>query len=490
MIALSPTSSKFPDTPAFKGLNRPSRVECDIVGLEVDGELPADLRGSFYRCGPDPQFPPLLGDDIFINGDGVVSAFHIRDGRVDYSSRFVRTAKFLAERAAGRSLFGAYRNPYTDAPEAAGLDRTTANTSMLWHAGRLYALKEDGRPHRIDPDTLATLETWDFDGALQSRTFTAHPKTDPASGELVFFGYQAGGGESSPVAFGTAVDGLLKFEEWFEPPYVSMIHDWAVTQNHVVFPVMPVTMDVERMRRGGPRWAWDPSRESVLVVMPRSGDTRHARAFTGPALWSFHVMNAFEEGSDVHIDLCLAQAAPMPAVDGSFPPREASAQYLTRVTCALGTDDAAFSMRRLWGDMPVDFPEIDQRRATLPYRHGFVAARDPRRELPPEAQYGGIWFNCLAHVDHHTGEVERYYVGPGGTVQEPVFAPRTPDSEEGDGYLLAVVNHFPEALGSLLVFDTRSLSSGPVAAVKVPLFLRPTFHGMWLSAADRDASKA
>jgi len=43
-------------------------------------------------------------------------------------------------------LFGKYRNPFTDRPEAGGVDRTVANTTPVWHAGRLLMTKEDGRP--------------------------------------------------------------------------------------------------------------------------------------------------------------------------------------------------------------------------------------------------------------------------------------------------------------------------------------------------------
>jgi len=137
----------FPKTTAFSGYNAPSRVEADIFDLEIDGELPAELKGVWYRMTPDPQFPPRLGDDFYISGDGMISAFRFEGGHVDYRSRFVRTERFLAERAARRALYGAYRNRFTDETSVAGLDRTVANTSPIWHAGRLFASKEDGLPY-------------------------------------------------------------------------------------------------------------------------------------------------------------------------------------------------------------------------------------------------------------------------------------------------------------------------------------------------------
>ena len=158
----------FPDTPTFTGFNQPRRIEADVFDLEVEGEVPAALNGAFYRCGPDPRYPPRLGDDININGDGMVTRFRFSDGHVDFRSRYVRTEKFRLESGARAALFGAYRNPYTDDPRVAGRDRTTANTNVVFHAGRLFALKEDGLPHELHPETLETLGRYDYGGGMMS----------------------------------------------------------------------------------------------------------------------------------------------------------------------------------------------------------------------------------------------------------------------------------------------------------------------------------
>ena len=124
----------------------------------LDGAVPADLDGSFYRVAPDPQFPPLAGDDIWFNGDGMVTRFRFKDGNVALQQRWVRTEKFIRERQAGRALFGAYRNPLTDDASVQGEVRGTANTNVVVHAGKLFALKEDSPPVIMDPETLETLD--------------------------------------------------------------------------------------------------------------------------------------------------------------------------------------------------------------------------------------------------------------------------------------------------------------------------------------------
>lgn len=473
----------FPAHPGFRGPMAPQRLECELFELEYEGTLPAALQGCFYRCGPDPQFPPKSTDDFFINGDGVVSMFRFDRGHVDFRMRFVRTDKFMMERRARRALFGGYRNPFTDEAEAAGADRTTANTAMFWYDHGLYAIKEDGLPHRIDPQTLETLGKLRFDGQ-RTPHFTAHPKFDPVSGALVFYGTEAGGLASAELAYCEAdAHGRLTHEAWFQAPYASMVHDFALTQNHVVFPIMPTVADLPRMKAGGAHFAWDDTRETWLAVLPRRGTAKDVRYFRGPARWSFHTMNAFEEGSKIHIDLTVSQIngfSYLPNADGKAWDAEKARSYLTRWTCDLAGSGERFSETRLW-DVPSDFYKCDPRRASLPYRWGFMAAKDalqPRVTGAPD-----VVFNTVAAIDHHSGRVDTYFVGPEATVQEPVFVSRAADAPEGDGYLLAVVNRLPERRAELLVLDTARLQDGPVASVRLPIPLRMAFHGEFVPAS-------
>ncbi|MCI0569968.1 MAG: carotenoid oxygenase family protein [Myxococcaceae bacterium] len=75
---------------------------------------------------------------------------------MDSRSRSVRYERFLAQQEARRRLSGRYRNRYTNDPLAAELDPNTSNTHIVWHGGKLMALKEDGLPYEIGPVTLET----------------------------------------------------------------------------------------------------------------------------------------------------------------------------------------------------------------------------------------------------------------------------------------------------------------------------------------------
>src|SRR5690606_17887846 len=154
------------------------RLEAEVRHCEVTGTIPSDLNGAFYRVGPDPQYP-LRAGNIPFDGEGHVSMFRIKNGRVDYRSRYVRNQRYMAQDKAGKNLFPMYRNPSMDDPSVKGLSRSTANTHIINHRNYRLALKEDSPPDAMDLLTLETVKpVYTFDGQLPSKTFTAHPKVD------------------------------------------------------------------------------------------------------------------------------------------------------------------------------------------------------------------------------------------------------------------------------------------------------------------------
>lgn len=268
-------ATTFPDTAVFGGMNRPSRFEGDIFDLEVTGTIPKDINGTFYRIQPDHRFPPLYEDDIHFNGDGSVTAIRIKDGHADFKQRYVQTDRYKAETAARGSVFGRYRNPWTDNESVKGVIRTASNTNITFWRGMLLASKEDGPPFAMDPVTLETLGRYDFEGQIKTPTFTAHPKFDPDTGEMICFAYEAGGdgndGSCDVVVWTIDADGKKTEETWYKAPFAGMIHDAGVSKNYVVLPLTPLKVSVDRMKRGGEKFAWDPDEDQWYGLVPRRG---------------------------------------------------------------------------------------------------------------------------------------------------------------------------------------------------------------------------
>jgi len=359
----------FADLPLYRGWGAPLRVESDVRDLEVvQGEVPRSLRGTLYRCGPDRQFPSMAKEDVFIDGEGMVHLFRFDDGRVDYRSRWVRNERFLLQEKAGRSLFGRYRNRYTNDPSVAGKNMGTSNTNVVWHGRKLLVLKEDSLPMELDPDTLATRREWNFEGAVSAVSLTAHPKLDLHRNELLTFSYQAKGDCTTEFAFYIAAQsGEIVHETWFNMPYPGMVHDFAATDTHVIAPFFPLITDLDVLKKGGPFYQWHPDKQSHFAILPRRGSSNDIRWFHGPAVSAGHMMNAYNEGSKVHLDLCLYQGNCFdffPSYDGS--PFKPCPPQLTRLTFDLNGAHDTYEAR-LITPVPCEMPKSHDRHMGKPY---------------------------------------------------------------------------------------------------------------------------
>jgi len=488
-------SRTFPDTPEFTGLNAPIGAEYELRGLKVEGRIPADVRGTFFRAIPDPAFPPYIEDGAaVISGDGMVSAMRFAGGEVSFAIRYVQTERHRAEVAAGRSLFGKYRNPFTDDACAAGLDRTVANTTPVWHAGRLLMTKEDGRPYRVDPRTLATLGRYDFGGRLRSATVTAHVRVDPASGELFFFGYEADGLASTKVAYCIADrHGDLDREQWFDSPYCAMMHDFCITERYALFPVYPTTCDLTRLKAGGDHWVHELGRESWVGVMPRYGSVAELRWFRGPnGVSCYHMMNAFEDaGGGIHLDQCLANVNAFPFIQRAsglnVAPGDTGAR-LARWTINL--EDGSDRVTETTIGPPGDLPMIPAAFQGRPYTHGWLLTMNPGMQGPPVAGGPvGVMFNTLLRVDLTGKPPQALALPPAHCLSEPVHVPSSQPSHEG--WLLTVVDQQTAAADfshALWILDAGNVAAGPLAQVRIPHRLRPQVHGWWVSATELDAA--
>ncbi|KIZ47815.1 MULTISPECIES: carotenoid oxygenase family protein [Rhodopseudomonas] len=451
----------------------PIPMECDAPHLVVRGELPRDLNGTLYRNGANPQF--ATPDAHWFFGDGMLHAFRLANGRASYRNRWIRTPKWIAEHEAGRPLYGSFNRRLADAPSTAPVDGGVANTNIVFHAGKLLALEEAHLPTEIEPGSLATRGYCDFGQAI-SGPFTAHPKIDPATGEMLFFGYNAKGPMTRAMSFGSVdVSGKVTRFERFKAPYASMVHDFAVTERHILFPILPLTGSIWRALRGKPPYAWDPAKGSYVGVMKRGGRAGDIQWFRGEACFVFHVMNAWDDGDWVFADVMQSEAAPLfPHPDGRRTDPEKSRARLCRWGFNLAGNSDHFT-RTYLDEISGEFPRIDERRAGLRSGHGWYACADP--SLPLGALCG------LVHVDGAGARRAQYQLPRGDTVGEPVFVPRHKDAAEGDGWLLAVIWRGSENRSDLAVFEASDIAAGPVALVQLGHRMPNGFHGNWVPDA-------
>jgi carotenoid cleavage dioxygenase len=277
---------------------------------------------------------------------------------------------------------------------------------------------------------------------------------------------------SNRVSWGIAdAQGRLVRRESFEAPYCSMIHDFMVTAQHVLIPVLPLTGSLQRAMRGAPVFAWEPEQTAKIGVMRRDQGVASLRWFDVAPCYVFHFMNAFDDGARIVADVLRYDQAPLfPLADGSQG-RDSQAR-LTRWEFDLA--GASNTVRETpLDDLAGEFPRVDPRFECLEYRHGWFAGQSNPA--------GAISFDTVAHYDRQTSRRADYVLPRGDAISEPVFVPRDETAPEGEGWLLAVAYRGRENTSELLVLNAQDVAAGPVASAKLPRRVPFGFHGNWVA---------
>ncbi|HZR81861.1 MAG TPA: carotenoid oxygenase family protein [Candidatus Binatia bacterium] len=456
--------------PFLQGNFAPWRIEGDAPDLEVVGEIPRDLNGTFYRNGPNPAFEPR-GRYHWFDGDGMIHAIKLADGRASYRNRWVASDGLAEERREGRAVYpGLLEMSATEMPAF----KNTANTNIVHHVGRLLALMEAALPTRLDPATLATIGVFDFGGKLAG-PMTAHPKMDPETGEMLFFGYSP----FPPYLQYHVVDasGALVRSEPIDLAWPSMIHDFAITRDEVIFILCPLVFSFENLaERGGP-FSWEPERGTRLGVMPRTGSSADVKWFETDASYVFHPMNAYREGDEVVLDVSrydrLLFMSPDAARDPGWEGDDEARLHRWRLDLRGGGGVKSEPL----DDRPGEFPRVDERRVGRKHAIGYFAARgaDDDTSLPV--------FSAIRKVDFDRGRFETRELGTGNGAGEPLFVPRRADSSEDDGYVLCLAYDRARNASEFLILDARDVAGEPIARVALPHRVPYGFHGNWVPRA-------
>jgi carotenoid cleavage oxygenase len=441
-----------PRNPYLAGNFAAVDAEVEAADLAVTGALPPELEGWFLRVGPNP-IDPDPGSYHWFMGDGMVHAVELRGGRAaSYRNRWVRTD-------AAAALLG--EPPVPGQPAESNPVPNAANTALVLHAGHLLALYETSLPTELTPQ-LETRGRYDFVGALRS-PMTAHPKLDPGTGELLFFGVDFLG---PPYLRLHVVDpaGRLVRTTPVDIPAATMMHDFAITRRHVVFMDLPVVYDLDLLADRPIPARWAPEHGARLGLLARDGSAE-TRWFDVPVGYVFHTLNAYDDGERVVLDVVrhpkMFDRDVYGVADGHGqvhrwtidPARE-------RVT------------QELVDGRVQELPRIDARRVGQPYRYAYtlLTGRSRDRRSPT--------FLGVAKHDVRDGRVEEHRFPPGSSPGEPVFVPR--GAGEDDGWVFVLVHDRARGASDLVILDASDFRAAPVARVHLPRRVPNGFHGLWV----------
>jgi all-trans-8'-apo-beta-carotenal 15,15'-oxygenase len=458
--------------------------EYDYWIEDIEGEIPADLKGTLFRNGPG--LLEVNGQRIHhpFDGDGMISAIAFNEGRAHFQNRFVRTEGYLKEQQAGKILYrGVFGTQKPGGWLANAFDvqlKNIANTNIIYWGDKLLALWEAAEPHRLDPKTLETLGKDYLDGVLESGSaFAAHPRIDPSceqnGGEPVLVNFAIKPGLSTTISiyeFDQA--GKLLRSQARSVPGFAFIHDFAITPNYCIFFQNPVSFNpipfVLGVRGAGECVKFQANKPTRIVVIPRNSQ-EPVQILETQSGFVFHHANAFEQDGKICIDsICYA----------SFPEVEPNSDFrqvdfdaiapgqLWRFTLDL-TEQSV--QRQLLEERCCEFPYVHPKHAGRPYRYLFMGAA--------HRESGNAPLQAILKLDVTTGEEQLWSAAPQGFISEPIFIPRPNASQEDDGWVLTLVYNAGYHRSDVVILDGRDLNQGPVARLHLKHHVPYGLHGSW-----------
>jgi carotenoid cleavage dioxygenase len=460
---------------------RPNPVEITDAALtEIEGEIPRDLNGTLYRNGPCQKILPKAGYRALhlFDGDALVHAIRFEDGAARHTARFAQTESFVREQAEGSYCIGGMLTPADTVLEETP-DQVQPNTNVVYHAGRLFALVENAPPFEMDPETLDSKGIWNYDGKMLGISTTAHPKIDGRTGQMLIHGYQPV--EPYVQLYVVEPDGRVSLAEAIDAPWPSMMHDFAITENHVIFPLGSVFFDIDAISNGG---SFGEAIQARSDLGMKFGIRRRelgspTRWFDAPSSgYMFHPGNAYERDGKIYMDACkyedaaglLADIATVR--DGRMSTGVVGHPYLYELDLEAGT-----CAETKLSDIGAEFPRLDDRRVGYENRWGYAATALPNPSGGVEAI-----FRRITKYDRRTGKSVHRPVVPGQWVGEPVFAPRTPEAEEDDGFVLNLLYDAANGRTAVDILDARAIDSEPLARLWLKERVPMGFHGNFASA--------
>jgi all-trans-8'-apo-beta-carotenal 15,15'-oxygenase len=466
------------DAHPWSGGFRTLAEEHDYRIDDIDGQVPASLRGMLYRNGSGRN--DLAGQWFphWFDGDGMISAIGFDDRGIHYRNRYVATENYRAETHAGHIVnrgFGKMR-PGGVLANAFRQPANVSNTSVVMQGGRLLSLWEGGPPFALDPVTLDTRGIETFGGVVKA--FSAHPKVDPQTGELFNFGIDYG---ASTTLTAYRIDkGSATRLPPVKLPYPVMNHDFVATPRYLAFCIGPILVSPLKfllgLRSFDGALTWDGARPTLILLVPRDGRGK-PRFIETDAFFQFHFANGFEEDGALVLDLArypdyltIGQAL-RDYWKSEWPSRGTGA--LTRMRVDLGTGKV--KSRTYDTGTANEFPCINPAYSGKRQRYAYIACSPADRARGLQQQ--------LAKVDLETGAVARHDFRPGGYPGEPLFIATRPGGAEDDGVVVTMVFDARRQVTDIVGLDARDLAARPLFVAPLKHHVPFPLHGTFAPAA-------
>lgn len=432
----------------LQGNGRPTQEELTLTDLKVVGRIPAELDGRYLRNGANPLTG--MSDHPFF-GDGMIHGIRLQGGQAKwYRNRYVQTP-FIKDPSIN----------ILDPSVTMDMTCSKANTHVVGHAGQILALEEGHFPYVLDGN-LNTIGSTDYNGVLKG-AFTAHPKICPKTGEMLAFGYAPLPPYLTYVR--VSADGKMVQREEITVTGSTMMHDFNITENYVVFMDLPAVFDLNLAIEGKMPITWSDTYPARLGVMPRNGNDSQVVWYDINPCYVFHPMNSYEEGDKIILDVVRFEHIwKKDAMD--FP-----APNLWRWT--INTTTGKVTEEQI-DDRGAEFPRVNDAVIGSKHRYGYEMSMG-------NAGFGEVDAGAILKYDREAGNCASIELGKGRVCGEAVFVAADGAKSEDDGYVMTYVYDQSQDSSEFVIFDAKTMSDEPIATVQLPR-IPFGFHGSWVPA--------
>ena len=391
------------------------------TGLKVTGQIPKDLSGLFVRNGPNPMGAVNEKKHHWFLGEGMLHGIRLDSGNALW-----------------------YKNKLVDGNDS------NANTSVISHGGKIYAIVEaGGYPVEIDQD-LNSLNTKPFYGN-RNEGFTAHPKIDPDTNEMHAMCYDYANNFDTVNYVVIDQNGSHKKTQSIPFESRSMMHECAITKNYMLVFDLSVVFDLYKLGRGYFPFSWDDNHQSRIGLLSRNGDSNEVKWFEIDRTYFFHTFNAHEDANG-NVIVTAAAYGRLFDTDWNGPFTESPPQ-LTK--WELNTKSGQATSTRL-DDRSVEFPRINPSLVGKSNQYAYALASSNSTE--PD-------FKEIVKYDFKNDTSEVYEYGFGKFGAEPVFVAAEGAKSEDEGYLLSLVYNQETDKSDLIILNAKEPKSGPLAPI-------------------------
>ena len=494
-VTVAPAVDRFERSEWASAFRNVEQELTDVRLTPVRGTIPPELVGTLYRNGPGRL--ERNGQRVHhpFDGDGMITALRFEQGALALSNRFVRTAGWQEEEAAGKVLYrGVFGSQKPGGRLANAFDlrlKNIANTGVVQLGDQLLALWEAAEPHALDPRTLETHGISLLGGVLKKgEAFSAHPRFDPGHHDrprMVTFGVKTGprstirlmefATETDAAAGIKAGDLLCERKDSFNG--FAFLHDFAITPNWAVFLQNAIAFNplpfVLGQKGAAQCLESKPDGQAKFWLIPRESGAfagQPPRIVDAPDGFVFHHLNAWEDDGDVVVESIYYSDFPsvgpemdFTAVDFDLIPEGLLEQ------CRITLGSGEVKTTRL-SERCCEFAMVNPDKEGLSCRYAWMAAAAREQGNDP--------LQVIKKLDLTNGERRIWSAAPHGFVSEPLMVPRPGATAEDDGWILELVWNGAREGSDLVILEASDLRE--IAVIELPLAIPHGLHGSWQPA--------